>query len=211
MLTLFHTPGACSLASCIILEEIREKVGAEYEIKKVSFADGDQHKPDFLRINPKGRVPALTTAAGILTETPAILLYLAQRFPEADLAPLDDIFALAQLQSFNNFLCSTVHVAHAHKLRGSRWANEQSSFDDMRAKVPENIMTHFTIIEETYLRGTEAEPWVMGANYTISDAYLYTLASWLEGDGVDIATLPRVNAHFNSMKNRPAVQRAISR
>ncbi len=217
MLTLFHASGTCSLASLIILEEtreeIREKVWADFEIKKVSFADGDQHKPEYLAVNPKGRVPALLTDAsnsgksGILTETPAILLYLAQRYPEAGLAPLDDIYALAQMQSFNSFLCSTVHVAHAHRFRGSRWADAQSSLDDMHNKVPENMAALFTMIEETYLK----EPWVLGENYSVSDAYLYTIARWLEGDGVDITTLPRVNAHFKRMEDRSAVQRALNR
>ncbi|KKJ78165.1 glutathione S-transferase [Kiloniella litopenaei] len=218
MLTLFHAPGACSLASCIALEE----TDAEFEIKTVSFADGEQHKADYLRLNPKGRVPALvvndgTVAAhskdatssqgtkGVLTETPAILFYLAQQFPQANLAPLGDNFALAQMQSFNSFLCSTVHVAHAHKLRGARWANKESSYEDMRAKVPENMSTLFTMIEETYL----GQPWVLGEQYSICDAYLYTIARWLEGDGVDITAFPRVNAHFKRMEDRPAVQRAL--
>ena len=65
-------------------------------------------------VNPKGRVPAMSTARGILTETPAILAYVAQSFPQARLAPLDDPFAFAQLQAFNSFLCSGLHVAHAH-------------------------------------------------------------------------------------------------
>ncbi len=218
MLTLFHAPGACSLASCITLEE----TGAEFEVTNVSFADGEQHKADYLRLNPKGRVPALVVEekaadtgsgngtnlknnSGILTETPAILYYLAQRFPDAKLAPLGNDFALAQMQSFNSFLCSTVHVAHAHRLRGARWANQQSSWDDMRAKVPENMSALFTLIEETYL----GQPWVLGEQYSVSDAYLYTIARWLEGDGVDITAFPRVNAHFKRMEDRPAVQRAL--
>ncbi|KLN61623.1 glutathione S-transferase [Kiloniella spongiae] len=206
MLTLFHAPGACSLASCIALEE----TGAEFEVTNVSFADGEQHKADYLRLNPKGRVPALVveekaTESGILTETPAILYYIAQRFPDAKLAPHGNDFALAQMQSFNSFLCSTVHVAHAHKLRGARWANEQNSLDDMRAKVPENMSALFTMIEETYL----GQPWVLGEQYSISDTYLYTIARWLEGDGVDITTFPHVNAHFKRMEDRPAVQRAL--
>ncbi|WP_216825448.1 glutathione S-transferase family protein [Kiloniella sp. EL199] len=192
------------------LASVLEEIGAEFEVTNVSFADGEQHKADFLRLNPKGRVPALvvegkTTQSGILTETPAILYYLAKRFPDTKLAPLGNDFALAQMQSFNSFLCSTVHVAHAHKLRGARWANEQSSLDDMRAKVPETMSALFTLIEETYL----GQPWVLGEQYGICDAYLYTIARWLEGDGVDITTFPRVNAHFKRMENRPAVQRAL--
>ena len=220
MLTLFHAPGACSLASCIALEE----TDAEFEIKTVSFADGEQHKADYLRLNPKGRVPALIVEKepdlisgkqnvpanfkgnnGVITETPAILFYLAQQYPEANLAPLADHFALAQMQSFNSFLCSTVHVAHAHRFRGARWANNQSSQDDMRAKVPENMSSLFTMIEETYL----GQPWVLGDQYSICDAYLYTIARWLEGDGVDITAFPHVNAHFKRMEDRPAVQRAL--
>ncbi len=194
------------MASCIALEE----TSAEFEVTNVSFADGEQHKAGYLQLNPKGRVPALVVEgrakeSGILTETPAILYYLAQRFPDAKLAPLGNDFALAQMQSFNSFLCSTVHVAHAHRLRGARWANEQNSWDDMQAKVPENMSALFTLIEETYL----GQPWVLGEQYSVSDAYLYTIARWLEGDGVDITAFPRVNAHFKRMEDRPAVQRAL--
>ena len=70
-------------------------------------------------------MPALVTDRGVLTETPAMLAYIAQTFPKAKLAPLDDAFAFAQVQSFNSYLCSTVHVAHAHKGRGYRWATRR--------------------------------------------------------------------------------------
>jgi glutathione S-transferase len=79
-----------------------------------------------LAINPKGRVPALVTHADILTETPAILAYIAQRYPQANLAPLDDPFAFARMQAFNSYLCSTVHVAHAHWMCGTCRAPGQS-------------------------------------------------------------------------------------
>jgi glutathione S-transferase len=74
-------------------------------------------------------VPALVTDDGILTETPAILAYLAQRFPQAKLAPLDDPFAFAMVQAFNSYLCSTVHVAHAHRMRGTRWADDPAAIE----------------------------------------------------------------------------------
>src|SRR5690348_10920017 len=98
MLKLFYATGTCALASHIALEE----AGAEYETVRLDFHSNDQRKPEYLALNPKGRVPALVTDRGILTETPAILVFIAQTFPKAHLAPLDDAFELAQLQAFNN-------------------------------------------------------------------------------------------------------------
>jgi len=89
---LFFAPNTCALASHILLEE----VGAPYEAVRVDFQTGGQRAPAYLAINPKGRVPSLVTDRGILTETPAILLYVAQSFPQAQLAPLDDPFVLAE-------------------------------------------------------------------------------------------------------------------
>jgi glutathione S-transferase len=114
MMKLFHAWGSCSLASAIALEE----AGADYELAVMSTREGDQRKPEYLAVNPKGRVPALVAQQGILTETPAILAYVAQSFPAAKLAPLDDPFAFARMQAFNSYLCATVHVAHAHKHHG---------------------------------------------------------------------------------------------
>ena len=96
MLTLFYATNTCSLASHIALEDS----GAAYEAKKVNFAENDQRKPEYLKINPKGRVPALVTDHGILTETPAILAYIAQSFPKANLAPIHDPFRFAEVQAF---------------------------------------------------------------------------------------------------------------
>ena len=86
MLKLFHTPGTCALASLIALEE----AGAGFEKVRVNFKTDDQKKPEFLAVNPKGRVPALVTDQGVLTETPAILTFIAQEFPDAGLAPNGD-------------------------------------------------------------------------------------------------------------------------
>src|SRR5882672_2718878 len=119
MLKFFYSPNSCALASHIALQE----AGADYETVRLDFCANEQRKPEYLALNPKGRVPALATDRGILTETPAILAFIAQSFPNARLAPLDDAFAFARLQAFNSYLCSTVHVAHAHRLRGPRWVD----------------------------------------------------------------------------------------
>ena len=143
MLKLFYAVGSCALASHIALEE----AGAEYEAVRLDFAAADQRKPEYLKINPKGRVPALIIDSGILTETPAILAYVAQVFPKAELAPLADPFAFARVQAFNSYLCSTAHVNHAHFTRGSRWADEPASLEDMKRKVPKNVGESFALME----------------------------------------------------------------
>ena len=171
----------------------------------VDFAAGAQRGPDYLAVNPKGRGPALVTDSGTLTETPALLAYVAQTFPKADLAPLADPYALARVQEFNSYLCSTVHVAHAHGRRGSRWADDPPAIEAMQRKVTSNVGDCFALIQDRMLQG----PWVMGEHYTICDPYLFTLASWLEGDGVDTARLPAFMAHRARMLARPAVQRAV--
>lgn len=199
-LKLFYAPGTIALASLITLHE----VAAEFELQLIDFKQAEQTKSDYKAINPKARVPALSTEQGLLTETPAILVYLAQMYPEANLLP-GDSFAFAQLQSFNSYLASTVHVNHAHRMRGARWADQPSSYEDMQAKVPETMLASFQLIEREYLHGD----WVMGEQYTIADAYLFTIACWLEGDGVDVTQLPKTAAHFARMKKRPAVQAAI--
>jgi glutathione S-transferase len=199
---LHYAPHTCALASHIVLEE----VGADYEINRIDFSIAEENSPEYLAMNPKGRVPLLETAQGYLTETPAILVYLAQCYPQANLAPLDDAFAFAELQSFNSYLCSTVHVAHAHRLRGNRWADDPGAIIAMQEKVPASVLAGFLYVEDNYLRG----PWVMGDQYSIADPYLFTLAQWLEADGVDLRPLPRVVDHRSRMLQRETVQTAIS-
>ena len=202
MFKLYFAPGTCALACHIALAE----AGAPYTTVKLDFKAGQQNSPEYLAINPKGRVPSLVTDRGVLTETPAMLAFIAQSFPQAKLAPLDDAFEFARVQAFNSYLCSTVHVAHAHKMRGARWATEETSFADMKRMIPKTVGACFSLIERDMLKG----PWVMGEQYTICDPYLYTLTGWLEGDGVDIATLPKVADHRKRMSERPAVQKVMA-
>ncbi len=201
MLKLYYSPGSCALASHIALEE----AGESYEAIRIDFGAEEQRKPEYLSINPKGRVPALITARGILTETPAILLFIAQNRPQSRLAPLDDIFDLARLQAFNSYLCSTVHVAHAHRGRGHRWADDPAAISEMQRKVPESVGACFELIESEMFEG----PWVMGDTYSVCDPYLYTVARWLEGDKVDTTKLPKTMAHMQRMEARPAVKMVL--
>jgi glutathione S-transferase len=199
MLKLFYAPGSCALASHIALEE----AGAAYQAVRLDLRAGDQRKPEYLAVNPKGRVPALVTDRGILTENPAILAYIAQTHPAARLAPLDDAYEFGRMQSFNSYLCATVHVAHAHRMRAYRWADDAAAIAEMQRKVPQNVGECFDLIEREMLEG----PWVMGDRYSICDPYLFTLAGWMEGDGVDPGRFPKIQDHQRRMQQRSAVNR----
>ncbi|MCH7372516.1 MULTISPECIES: glutathione S-transferase family protein [Aeromonas] len=201
-LTLYLAPGTCAMAVRIALVE----ADAPHQLKLLDFAAGEQRSPAYLAINPKGRVPALVTERGVLTETPALLLYVAQRFPAARLAPLEDPFLLARMQEVNSFLASTVHVSHAHGRRASRWADDEQAIAAMQAKMPQNMRDGFAEIEHHYLAG----PWVLGEQFSLADIYLFVVASWLANDGVAIDEFPKVAAHSRRMLARPAVQQALS-
>ena len=200
MLTLFYAKGTAALPVHIALEE----AGAEYEARVLDFSKKEHLQPEYLAINPKGRVPALVTEEGVLTEAAALLAYIGQRYEAADLIPSTP-FAFAQAQEFNLYLASTAHVAHAHRHRGARWSDDAASHIAMQAKVAENMTECARLIEDKYLRGD----WVMGDQYTICDPYLFTVGRWLKADGVDENAFPKILAHRARMQSRPAVKSVL--
>ena len=203
MLKLFYGSNACSLASHIALAE----TGADYEAVRLDLRSGEQRKPDYLAVNPKGRVPALVTDHGALTENPAILNWIAETFPEAHLKP-DDFFAYSQMQSFNLYLASTIHVTFAHLFRTERWADSDGARAEVKAKVPSSLATLWALIED---RLRDGRPWVCGEQYTVADPYLYVFARWLERDGAGGSTaMPLTRAHRARMQERPAVKTVLA-
>ena len=200
MLTLYYAKGTAALPVHIALEE----AGAEYDVRLLDFSKREHLEPEYLAINPKGRVPALVTEEGVLTEAAALLAYIGQRYTAAHLIPSTP-FAFAQAQEFNLYLASTVHVAHAHRQRGARWSDDAASHIAMQAKVAENMTECARLIEGKYLRG----PWLMGDQYTICDPYLFTVARWLKADGVDESAFPKIMAHRARMEARPAVRSVL--
>lgn len=200
MITLCYAKGTAALAPHILLQD----AGADYETKLLDFSAAEQRSAGFLAINPKGRVPALITPGGILTETPAILSYIAQTYPGANLAPSDP-FGFAEAQAFNLYLAATVHVAHAHKQRGSRWTDDEAAQETMRAKVPETMTECARIIEDHYLKG----PFVLGKAYSMCDPYLFVITRWMKIDGVKLEAFPKIMAHFAAMQDRASVQKIM--
>lgn len=200
MIEIWYAPGTVALAALIALEE----AGAEYRAHRLAMAQGAQRGADYLALNPKGRVPTLKTEEGVLTETPAILSWVAASYPAAGLMPADP-FRAGKVQELCAYLCSTAHVSHAHGRRGARWSDDPAVIEGLKAKVGPNMAEHFT-----YLSDQIGAPWAMGDEYTVADPYLFTVARWLPGDGVPLEGLPRIAAHVERMQARPAVQRALA-
>ncbi|MDZ4376425.1 MAG: glutathione S-transferase family protein [Phenylobacterium sp.] len=203
MLKLYTAPGTIGLACEIALEE----AGAAYEVVRLNFADNAQRADDYLAVNPKSRVPSLVTERGVITETPAILGYVARAFPGAGLTPAADAFEMAETESLMSYLCAWVHPAAAHRYRGYRWADDPVAIADMRRKAPEVFGAAMRLIDTTLFRG----PWAMGDAYTVCDPYLYVVTSWITRDGLDMADFPRLADHTARMSDRPAVQTVLGR
>lgn len=195
---LYYAPGTISIAVAIALEE----AGLSYEAVKVDFATAEQTKTPYLELNPKGRVPSLELEGGqVLTETGALLDYIAALKPAAALVPAQPEVA-AHARGVMYYLASTMHVAHAHKMRGTRWADRPESHADMTAKVPQTMAACAAYVEENALMCD----FVAGDSLSLADPYLYIVCNWLEGDGVPLANYPQIAAFMQRMAERPSVK-----
>lgn len=197
MMKLYYSPGACSLAPHVVLEEI----GAPYEVQALNLKAGDQRRPEYLAANPKGAVPALSTDHGVLTENVAILNYLAAKHPEAGLAPVNDVYAQAALTSFNAFLGSSVHPNIGKLLFYPLDA-------EAKAAQREVTLAKLRLIENSLFVG----PWAMGQRYSLADPYLMVFERWARAAGLlDPSEFPRMNAHLDAVQARPAVQSVLAK
>lgn len=200
----FYIPHACSMAPHIVLEE----AGAEFEPAAIDYLAGDHRKPEFLAINPKGYVAVLITDRGVISENMAIMAYVAQAYPDAKLAPIDP-FGFAQVQAFNSFMSSSVHITFRAMSKPTIFADGDEAAAALLAKVPEMAHKYFSLIEEQLSDGRE---WIHGDAYTISDPYLFVYASYLQrGTAGDPTPFPLVKAHRERVLARPATQRVIER
>lgn len=192
---LFIKPGVCSLSPHIVLEEL----GLPYETEIVDFkskktTSGD----DYLAINSKGYVPALQLDDGtVLTEGPAIVQYLADLKPEKKLAPANGTLARYQLQSWLTFVGMELHRNFTPQFNP---AASQDWKDAARANIERRL---------AWLDGQLAgRDYLMGADFTVADAYLFTVAGWTKAVKMDISALPNLTAYMARVAARPAVQAA---
>ena len=203
MIRLYYSPGACSLASHIVLEEI----GAPFEAKRVTIANGEHLQPDFLAINPHGRVPALAEGDFVLTESPAILAWLGLRFAEAGLLDAGDPARLGRTLELLSFFSSSVHISFAQIWRAARFADGESAREEVTAAGRLALEGHFDELEA--LAGDGG--WVVSGRYSIADPYLLVFYRWGGRIGVDMSAYPGWSRHKDAMLERPAVRRALAR
>jgi len=204
VLKLYYAPGACSLAAHIVLEE----VGARYELSRVDLAANQQNSPEYLRINPKARVPALIDGDWVLTEAPAILRYIAARHPAAGLWPWDPREE-ARCAEWLNWISSTIHVAFVHVRRAARYAADPHAVEDVAATARKTCRDLWGAVEGR-LGDT---PWAIGERYSVADPYLLVYWTWGRGPilAFDMAhDFPRWTEHARRLAGRPAVQRAFA-
>lgn len=204
-LKFYYSPGSCALASHIALEE----AGAPFEPIRVVLANGEQNAPEYRRINPKGRVPALADGDFIITENPAIMRFVARRHPDAGLWP-DDPWEEARCAEWLAWMSSTIHVAYAHIRRAERYASEPAAIEDVKQKGRETCREYWTAVEAKIAQ----HPWAAGGRYSVADGYALVFWNWGKGPvlGFDMAKdYPHWTAHARRMAERPAVQRACAR
>ena len=195
---LYYARNTISIAVAIALEE----AGLVHDLTEIRFEEAEQTGEAYHAVNPKGRVPALEIGGSVITETGAILEHIAATSPEAGLVPSDPRRA-ARMREVMYFLASTMHVNHAHKMRGARWADRPESWADMRAKVPETMRSSARYIEESCLRG----PFVLGDTFSLADPYLFVVARWLPGDTVPLHEFPGIEAFVTAMEARASVRK----
>jgi glutathione S-transferase len=197
MLTLYYAPGACSLASHIVLEESGEK----YEAKRVDLAKGEQRTDAYLKIHPLGRVPALMLDNGDpLTENTAILPYLGKRF---GLWPKDAL-ADARALSLIGYFASSVHPAHAHISRPERYATDSAMFPNIQEQ---GRKTFYGFLKQ--IDGMLAGRQWFSDQYSVLDPYGFLFYTWGVRRELPVAELANYSAFRDRMLQRPAVRRII--
>lgn len=202
MLKLYYSPGACSLVSHIALHEAE----AEHETVRIDFASADQRTPEYLAVNPHGRVPALVTDEGTITENLAILGYLADSFGAPGSVPRGDAFKTAKTMQMLSWLSITVHAtAFAALFRPIRFSPDETLHPGIKEGAHAALTSHFVELDDLCGDG-----WLAGDDYTAADSYAAVFYRWARAGEFDLSLYPRWTGLVSRVVERPAVVRAIA-
>jgi glutathione S-transferase len=193
---LYYAPGACSLSPHIVSREL----GINVELKKTSTKDKTiDGGGDYWKVNGKGYVPALELDNGqVLTEGPAIVQYLADQKPESALAPKAGSLERYRLQEWLNFVTSEIHKTFSPLFR-------PTTPDEYKKIAKENLANRFGWLDKQ-LAGKD---YLMGKQFTVADAYLFTVLRWTVPMQIDLAQWPNLKAYFDRVDARPKVKEAL--
>jgi glutathione S-transferase len=198
---LYYAPGACSFASHIALEE----ASLTYDTQKMNLAEGDQKKPEYLRLNPRGRVPTLVVDGQVLTENVGILTYVGGGYPQAGLWP-KKTWDQAKLVSTLAWLSNTVHPAYAHIVRPERYATDDASKENIKARAKDVFQGYLEEIDQLL----EGQKWTVANQFTVADGYLLVFYRWANRQKMPVRELKNYSALVQRVMARPAVQRVMA-
>ena len=198
---LYYAPGACSLASHIAIEE----VGVPYQTPRLDLAAGDQRKPEYLELNPRGRVPTCVVDGHVMTENVGIMSYFAGGHPKAGIWP-DDTFHQGLAISTMAWLSNTVHATYGHLVRPARYVDEADAQEKVKAKARTSY--------EDYLREIDGllagRKWCIGDHYTCVDGYLLVFYRWGNRQKMPVRDLKSYSALADRVLARPAVKKVMA-
>jgi glutathione S-transferase len=198
---LYYAPGACSFASHICLEE----TGLAYETQKLDLAAGDQRKPEYLAINPRGRVPTCVVDGHVITENVGIMSYFAGGYPKAKIWPEDTLHQGLAVSTMA-WLSNTVHTTYGHLVRPARYADDAPSQESIKAKARASY--------EEYLREIDrllaGRKWAIGDRYSCVDGYLLVFYRWGNRQKMPVRELKNYSALADRVLARPAVKKVMA-
>lgn len=200
MLTLYFCPGACSTASHMALEE----TGAQYVEKPIMLPKGEQKTAEYLKINPRGKVPALDVDGKILTENTAILTYLATKFPDKKLMPTDPL-EQARCISTMAWFSNIVHPSYTHYMRPERFAADATAQPSVKETGKKSFWTNAQEIDGL-LAGKD---WIMGSSFSVADCYALVFYGWGLRAELPMKELANYTAFKERMLKRPAVKKVL--
>ena len=205
-LTLYYSPKACSLASHIALEES----GLPYDAVSVDIRAGENVKESYLRINPGGAVPALGVGDTVITESQAILTYIADLVPETTLIPRPGTRARARAHEWMNWVSSSVHVTYRSIFKPQTYAGEDTrAITAVRDHAKKKLWKILTEVEARLGHS----PYALGSEFSVADAYLFVFYLWSfdERIAAELPSRPRYAAHAARVWSRPAIRKVVAR
>lgn len=200
MLTLYFSPGACSMASHIGLEES----GASYTERPTLLGKSEQKSETYLKINPRGKVPALEVDGRVITENTAILTYIARQYPQAKLLP-DDAVEAAQCIEAMAWFSNIVHPSYQRTMRPERFADSDGGKAEVVAAGKKSFWSNLEEIDGM-LKGRE---WIVGTRYSVADAYALVFYGWGKRSEYPVEKLAHYSAWKDRMMQRPAVMKIL--
>ncbi|HEY2629710.1 MAG TPA: glutathione S-transferase N-terminal domain-containing protein [Usitatibacter sp.] len=198
---LYYAPGACSLASHFAIED----TGLAYETVRINTAEGQQRSPEYLAINPRGRVPTAIIDGHVITENVGIMTYFAGGYPKANIWPKDTMHQALAVSTMA-WLSNTVHTTFAHFFRANRYVDDTVAQEALKTKARTMYWDQMKEIDGLLAR----RKWSIGSSYSVVDGYLVVFYRWANRIQVDVKSLPNYTGLIERVMDRPTVRKVMA-